>query len=159
MLKSQSENVCGEKIFVILSSNGPIYEASVLSLLCWCVCSLATLYAKDLEQTLAETPRYTPCSLSAAICGTDWCGLRCLGQSSCVIQEAMHQATEAEGGCLMSKEMSESESRMGATSKDVRNRREQNWKDLGTMCPLLYLRENGGPGMPRNWPTFLLLIN
>lgn len=123
-------------------SNGPIYKASVISLLCWCVFSPATLRAKDLEQTLAETPRYPPCSLSAVICGMDWCGLRCLGQGSCVIQETMHQAAEAEGVCLMSMEMSESESQMGAHSEDMRNCRAQNWKDLGTSCPLFHLGEN-----------------
>lgn len=38
----------------------------------------------------------------------------------------MHQAGEAEGGYLMSMEISESESRMGASSKDMRNCRVQN---------------------------------
>ena len=103
---------------MIPSSHGPVYEGHVISLLCWCVFSLATLYAEDLEQTLAETSRSTPCSLSAVICGMDWCGPRRLGQSSCVIQETMHQAAEADGGCLMSMEMSESESQVGAGSQD-----------------------------------------
>lgn len=124
---------------MIPSSHGPVYEACVISLLCWCVFSPATLYAEDLEQTLAETPRYIPCALSAVICGMDWCGLHRLGQSSCVIQETVHQAVEADGACLMSTEMSESESQMGAGSQDVRNRREQNQRDLGTTCPLLYV--------------------
>lgn len=129
---------------MILSSNGPIYEASVIFSLLVCVFSLATLYAKDLEQTLAEqgAPRSAPCSLSAVICGMDWCGLRCLGQGSCVIQWTTHQAAEAEGGCLMSVEMSDSESQMGACSKDMRNCRVQNWKDLGTACPSFYLLEH-----------------
>lgn len=131
---------------MILSSNGPISEASVISVLCWCVFNSATRYAKDLEQTLAETPRYTLCSLSAVICGMDWCGLRSLGQGSCVIQETMHQAAEADGGCLMSTEMSESESQMGASSKHMRDCRLQNRKDLGTSCPLFYLLEHRGPG-------------
>lgn len=124
---------------MIPSSHGSVYEARVISLLRWCVFSLATLHAEVLEQTLAETPRYSPCSLSAVICGMDWCGPRRLGQSSCVIQETMHQAAEADGGCLMSAEMSESESQMGAGSQDVRNHREQNQRNLGTTCPLLYL--------------------
>lgn len=98
---------------MILSSNGTIYEASVISLLCWCVFSLATLSAKDLEQTLAKAPRCAPCSLSAAICGVDWCGLLCLGQSSHVIQETMNRAAEAEGGCLMSTEMRNQKARWG----------------------------------------------
>lgn len=124
---------------MIPSSHGSVYEAHVISLLCWCVFSLATLPAEVLEQTLAETPRCSPCSLSAVICGMDWCGPRRLGQSSCVIQETMRQAAEADGGCLMSTEMSESERQMGAGSQDVRNRREQNRRNLGTTCPLLYV--------------------
>lgn len=40
-----------------------------------------------------------------------------------------------------------------------RNRREQSQRDVGTTCPLLYIWENWGPGMPRNLPTFLLLIS
>lgn len=62
------------------------------------VFSPATLYAEDFEQTLAETPRYIPCALSAVICGMDWWADR-LGQSSCVIQETVHQAAEADGAC------------------------------------------------------------
>lgn len=51
----------------------------------------------------------------------------------------MHQAGEAEGGCLMSMEISESESQVGASSKDMKNCRVQNGRDLGTSCTLFYL--------------------
>lgn len=99
------------------------------SLFCWCV-QPSHPYAEDFEQTLAETPRYIP-TLSAVICGMDWQGRIAL-QSSCVIQETVHQAAEADAGaCLMSTEMSESESQMGAGSQDVRNRIEQNQRDSG----------------------------
>ena len=69
----------GKKTFMILSLMGQFIR-SLSSLFSTVVCS-------DLEQTSAETPRYTPCPLSAVICGMDWCGLCCLGQGSCVIQE------------------------------------------------------------------------
>lgn len=83
---------------MVLSSKGQFMK-SVISSLCWCAFCLATLYAKDLEQTLAETPRCAPCSLWAVICGMDWFGLHCLGPGSCVIQETRHQAAEEAAVC------------------------------------------------------------
>lgn len=80
---------------MILSSSGQFMKSVSFLFLCWCVFCLATLYAKDLEQTLAETPRYTPYSLWAVICGMDWYGLHCLGPGSCVIPGTTHQAVGA----------------------------------------------------------------
>lgn len=97
--------------------------------------SLATLYAKDLEQTLAGTP--APCLLSAVICGRDWLGLRRLGQGSCVIQEPVHQAADADGGSLTSVETSESESQTRASSKDRRQSAEL--EGLGNMMSFISL--------------------
>lgn len=54
----------------------------------------------------------------------------------------------------MSPEMSESESQMEASSKDVRNRREQNWKDLGTACPVLHLEKTEAQGCQGICPHF-----
>lgn len=87
------------------------------------VFGLATLFAKDLEQTLAKTPKYTPWSLSAVMCGMDWSKMPCLGQGSCVTEEKMHQTAESEGGHLMSTEMHESENQMGASSPDTKSYR------------------------------------
>lgn len=78
------------------------------SLLCCCVSHWATQDTKNLEETLASTPKFPLCSLSAVIRGLDWCGLFCLEQDSGVIQGRMQQTAESErASSLMAMEMSE----------------------------------------------------
>lgn len=116
---------------MILSSNRPIYKVSVVSLPCCHMFSLTTLYAKDLGQTLAKTPRYTPWSLSAVICGMDWSRTPALGRVHVSFRRRCIRQPRQ-------REMNESESQTGASSSDMRHYRVSNWKGFGNIMPPTY---------------------
>lgn len=119
----------------------------------------STVVCSDLEQTLTETPRCTPCLLSAVICGMDWCGLCCLGQGSCVIQERCTRLQKQREAALCPQKGVNQKATWGPALRTWRTsecRTGRTWEQI--VHPFTY-EKTEARGCQGILPTYLPLIN